>query len=531
MNGSNEGPGTETVILSGTEKMVPRAVWRWTALILLLVAETEFLLDTHYTERTAVRALVQLPLYHILLAFLAFSILLRLLSLGRLPGLPDYGLSGVWLMIHVLGAASLNFAMTPLWRFTKSTPDWNWVWFVVIGAYFGSWLASLVPPARWWHTLRLHIAWILAALLLGCLALGAAEVTEQLWVPLASGTFYLSRAILELVFEQVIARPDELVIGTPRFHARIEAGCSGLEGLGLVATYTAAYLWLRRTELRFPQAFLLLPAGLLAIWLCNSLRVAFLVIIGTCISPAVAVRGFHSQAGWIAFTIISLSLLVCVERFGWLRGSRAQFTGAYPAAPFLLPIGTLLFSWMVCRAFSSDFDTLYPIRVILVGLVLWRCYPGFGELLARQPTWRAVGIGLAVYILWLGLVPKEEAVDPLSRLPDVLAAVWLPLRVIGAVLVIPLTEELAFRGYLLRRLQSVEFETIPVGRTTIVSVIISSLAFGALHQQWLAGTVAGLAYGWATRSRAGLTDAVVAHGITNLCLSIQVLVLGDWWLW
>ncbi len=531
MDSSNEGRGLETVTRSETDKKTHRAVWRWALLVLILIAETEFLLDTHYAERTAVRALVRLPLYHILLAFLAFSILIRLLSLGRLPGLPDYPLSGGWLVVHVSGAVFLNFAMTPLWRFTKGSPGCNWVWFIVIGAYFGSWLASLVPPARWWHTLRLHIAWILAALLLGCVALGAAEVTEQFWVPLASGTFYLSRAILGLVFDQVIARPDELVIGTPGFHARIEAGCSGLEGLGLVACYIATYLWLRRTELRFPQAFLLFPAGLLAIWLCNSLRVAFLVIIGTCISPAVAVRGFHSQAGWIAFTIISLTSLVCVERYGWFRGGRGQFTGYYPAAPLLLPIGTLLFSWMVCQAFSTDFDILYPIRVILVGLVLWKCYPGFSELLVQQPTWRAVGIGLAVYFLWLGLVSKEEAIDPLTRLPDILAAVWLPLRVIGAVLVIPLTEELAFRGYLLRRLQCAEFETIPVGRTTLVSILVSSLAFGVLHQQWLAGTVAGLAYGWATRSRAGLTDAVVAHGITNLCLSIQVLVLGDWWLW
>lgn len=58
---------------------------------------------------------------------------------------------------------------------------------------------------------------------------------------------------------------------------------------------------------------------------------------------------------------------------------------------------------------------------------------------------------------------------------------------------------------------------------------MSSLAFGALHQQWLAGTVAGLAYGLALRGRGGVDRG--AHAVTNLCISSQVLAQGDWCLW
>lgn len=508
-----------------------QTLWRWALLSALLIAETEYLLDTHYTERTAVRALVQLPLYHMLLAFLAFAVLIRVLGSGRLPGLPDFRLSRGWLIAHVLGALGLNFSITPLWNLTSNQPEWNWTWLLVIGAYFGSWLASLVPPSQWWPTIRLHVPWMVMAIVLGCLALGAASAAERLWVPLAAGTFYLSRTLLQFFFLEVIARPEDLSIGTPVFSARIEAGCSGLEGLGLVGSYTLAFLWLRRADLRFPQAFWLLPAGLITIWLCNSIRVALLVLIGTYISPSIAVRGFHSQAGWIAFTVIGLSCIFGVEKFGWFRKESTRSTVEYPAGPFLLPIGALLFGWMLCQAFSSDFDLFYPLRVALVVFVLWRCYPGYRDLLAQPPTWSAGLVGVAVYFLWVALVPRGEGVDPLQRLPDLLVAIWLPFRVIGAVLIIPLIEELAFRGYLLRRLQGVHFEKIPVGHLTAFSLVLSSLAFGALHQQWLAGTVAGLAYGLATRSRAGLTDAVVAHGVTNLCLAVQVLVQGDWWLW
>jgi CAAX prenyl protease-like protein len=63
------------------------------------------------------------------------------------------------------------------------------------------------------------------------------------------------------------------------------------------------------------------------------------------------------------------------------------------------------------------------------------------------------------------------------------------------------------------------------------SVAISSLAFGLLHEQWLAGTLAGAAYAWATTRRGRLSDAVVAHAITNLCLSVQVLGWHQWSLW
>jgi len=50
---------------------------------------------------------------------------------------------------------------------------------------------------------------------------------------------------------------------------------------------------------------------------------------------------------------------------------------------------------------------------------------------------------------------------------------------------------------------------------------LSSLTFGFLHTQMLAGTLAGLAYAYAAWRRGKLADAVAA----------QVLYFGDWPLW
>ena len=56
-----------------------------------------------------------------------------------------------------------------------------------------------------------------------------------------------------------------------------------------------------------------------------------------------------------------------------------------------------------------------------------------------------------------------------------------------------IAEELAFRGFLLRRLVAEDFEAVPSGRFTWPALLLSSVAFGALHgSRWIAGTLAGL---------------------------------------
>jgi membrane protease YdiL (CAAX protease family) len=61
--------------------------------------------------------------------------------------------------------------------------------------------------------------------------------------------------------------------------------------------------------------------------------------------------------------------------------------------------------------------------------------------------------------------------------------------------------------------------------------LISSLAFAAAHQQWIGGFVAGLAYAYAQKRRGLLSDAIVAHAVTNALIAAEVLLAGHWGLW
>jgi CAAX prenyl protease-like protein len=109
--------------------------------------------------------------------------------------------------------------------------------------------------------------------------------------------------------------------------------------------------------------------------------------------------------------------------------------------------------------------------------------------------------------------------------------VWIILRIAGAVVLVPIAEELAFRGYLLRKLVSADFEKVAFGHFTWLSFLGSSILFGVLHAQWKAGVLAGMMFAIASYRRGLISDAVVAHATANGLLAAYVLTTGHWSLW
>src|SRR6185503_3164438 len=102
-----------------------------------------------------------------------------------------------------------------------------------------------------------------------------------------------------------------------------------------------------------------------------------------------------------------------------------------------------------------------------------------------------------------------------TALPAAAAAVWLAFRVAGSVLVVPIAEELAFRGYLLRRLATAEVGGLSHRQRAALAIVGSSLLFGIMHSRLVAGTLAGMLFALAYRHRGELADAIVAHAAAN----------------
>jgi CAAX prenyl protease-like protein len=92
------------------------------------------------------------------------------------------------------------------------------------------------------------------------------------------------------------------------------------------------------------------------------------------------------------------------------------------------------------------------------------------------------------------------------------------LRGLGSVVLVPIAEELAFRGYLLRFLSSTPRLSPYV--SALLALVVSSMAFGLLHERWLAATLAGLAYGLLVQKTGRLQDAIAAHMVSNMVLFV-----------
>jgi len=198
----------------------------------------------------------------------------------------------------------------------------------------------------------------------------------------------------------------------------------------------------------------------------------------------------------------------------------------------------------------SLYPLAYPLVVVLVGAVTWM-------LLRRhriiQPHWHvveAVLVGILGIALWIGLSELRLEERLTTHLPAWLrpeprvgfnpfqdlkhpwtAWVFVGIRLIGLVALVPVAEELFWRGFLSRWLISAQWEEVPLGRFNIPSFFFVTLLFTLAHPEWIAAAIYcavlnGLLY-W----KKDLWSCIVAHGVSNLLLGIYILGTGAWWLW
>lgn len=410
-----------------------------------------------------------------------------------------------------------------------------------------SWVAALLPLNVWRAFLKLAPRVLFLGFIVALAAVAIGQLADLLWRPLGRSTLWLVSRIITLCYSQTFIDAENYEVGTTAFSVQIAPGCSGYEGIGLIIAFLSSFLWWFRSRLRFPRAFLLFPLGIVAIWIANSLRIAGLIIVGNSISPAVAQGGFHSQMGWLAFNALALGLCALAWNSSWfIKASvdrRAdENTSSNPAACYLVPFLALILGTMTTNALGSDgFDRFYLLRVLAVATALWYFRDAYLKqgLLSLCCSWQSVALGSLVFLVWMALEPlagtekqtQSAMAAGIASLSAPWGVLWLVFRSIGSVITVPIAEELAFRGYLTRRLIAEDFESVALGRFTWLSFIASSLVFGLLHGRWLAGSLAGAVFAVALYRRRNLMDAVVAHATANGLITTYVLVTGNWSSW
>jgi exosortase E/protease (VPEID-CTERM system) len=376
------------------------------------------------------------------------------------------------------------------------------------------------------------------ALAVGTLAWRAAVAAESLWGVLSGFTLRASAWLLTATPYQVFVDAPASLLGAGDFLIHVAPVCSGADGLGLVALFQATWLALARARLRFPRALLLLPVGAIAALAANVVRISVLMWAGASGNVALASGGLHSKLGWILFIALALGTVAVAERWEWLqRAPAGEARASNPWSPtaagaYVGPLLAMLFASLVTSAFSAeDRDPWYAIRVAAGVAALFAAR----RLLPRpqlSASWVAAAAGVALGVGWVwaegGGPSGASEVAAGAHAPGL---AWILLRVAGSCILIPIAEELAFRGFLLRWLVSPDFERVPPRAWNAPAVLLSSAAFGALHSQWLLGTLAGVVFAALLLWRGRLSDAIVAHATANAAIAIAVLSGGRWHLW
>ena len=212
-------------------------------------------------------------------------------------------------LIAILGCSSKHNGVVCLlssFLFTTGSPGVQvdfiaaaWLLAGVLAIGFGG--LAVLPPRLWYRLFYSTGKIWTYALAAGCLAYPLTAYGPLLWKPSAGLTLGVVRLLLQPFISNPIVEPTEHIIGSQSFQVAISSSCAGLEGVGLMLVFSILWLWFFRATCRFPQALLLIPAGIVIVWLLNAVRIALLILIGNAGAPHIALGGFHSQAGWIAF--------------------------------------------------------------------------------------------------------------------------------------------------------------------------------------------------------------------------------------
>ncbi|PID57042.1 CAAX prenyl protease-related protein [candidate division KSB3 bacterium] len=107
----------------------------------------------------------------------------------------------------------------------------------------------------------------------------------------------------------------------------------------------------------------------------------------------------------------------------------------------------------------------------------------------------------------------------------------IAFRLIGAVIVVPIFEELFWRSFVLRWLINEDFRSVPIGTFSWFSATAVILAFAFEHHRWFAGIFAGLLYHALLYYKKDISACVIAHATTNLLLAVYVLLTQQWSYW
>ncbi|MDX2080839.1 MAG: CAAX prenyl protease-related protein [Terrimicrobiaceae bacterium] len=221
-----------------------------------------------------------------------------------------------------------------------------------------------------------------------------------------------------------------------------------------------------------------------------------------------------------------------------------------PLAAYVVPfvifmLGLMLVSTVKSMAGASESLLLqrpefwvYPLQSLACAIALifyWKKYD-FG----RGGWGWAIGGGLLALILWVspqvffGLPERTGGFDPTVFENDpMLYGLTVLARFFRLVIVVPLVEEIFWRGFLMRYLIREDFQSLPFGTYKPSAFFGVAFLFMLVHSMpdWPAAFLTGVIFNFVAVRTRSLAACIAAHALTNLILGVYIMSTRQWGFW
>lgn len=215
------------------------------------------------------------------------------------------------------------------------------------------------------------------------------------------------------------------------------------------------------------------------------------------------------------------------------------------ASSYVLPFALFLLLLAVLPLLELGARLNELLRLLIVGGALLVVSRPVLDFRVRR-TLASTVVGVLLFLVWIApdlllpwwrdlplfsnsIVGRPESGFPVEGRADPVA---LGLRVVRAAGLVPVMEELFWRGWLPRWIVNSRWKTVPLGTYTPAAFWITAVLFAVEHGSWWdVGLLAGLGYNWWMMRTRSLGDLMLAHAVTNACLAGWVIASQQWEYW
>lgn len=232
---------------------------------------------------------------------------------------------------------------------------------------------------------------------------------------------------------------------------------------------------------------------------------------------------------------------------------------ATPASPrtnpwvvFILPLAV----YMIANSFEpappaplDNYPLIYAAKIALTVAAIIFVWPGYRQFMPIRFGFLSILVGVAGVVLWVGLwhvdleaqlglrelmakvglASRRSAFNPFAELESS-AQAWgfMALRLFGLALVVPLIEEMFYRGFVMRFVIDREWPNVPIGKVTPLAAAAAIVLPVLMHpaEVFAAAAWFGLMV-WLYWKTKNIWDCVVAHITTNALLGAYVLASSN----